>query len=119
MKNRSLYAVLTRFGIVAAVLTALLVIAPAATADEAASPCNDTGMACSFDENDPDLVVAEYSASDPEGAGIDWAIEGPDAADFDITDGTLSFNESPNFEAPSDTPVTGPGDQGAVTTTTS
>ena len=35
MKNRSLYAVLTRFGIVAAVLTALLVIAPAATAQEA------------------------------------------------------------------------------------
>ena len=44
MKNRSLYAVLTRFGIVAAVLTALLVIAPAAAQEEAEmGPCDDEG----------------------------------------------------------------------------
>ena len=32
MKNRSLYAVLTRFGIIAAVLATLVLIAPAASA---------------------------------------------------------------------------------------
>ena len=52
MKNRSLYAVLTRFGIVAAVLTALLVIAPAAAQEEAdMGPCNDAGTECDYDEN--------------------------------------------------------------------
>ena len=108
MKNRSLYAVLTRFGIVAAVLTALLVIAPAAAqeADEADDePCkmNDAGtlLECDYDEIDT-VAVAEFTSGDPEGEGIDWSVGGLDGEDFDITGGVLTFKKSPNFEAPSD-----------------
>ncbi len=105
MKNRSLYAVLTRFGIVAAVLTALLVIAPAATAQEAdPPPCTMVGsktVTCSYDEDGTD-AVADFSAMDPEGEGIAWAAKGADVLDFDVTGGVLTFKASPNFEGPTD-----------------
>ena len=86
MKNRSLYAVLTRFGIVAAVLTALLVIAPAA-AQEAAQeadtgPCkmNAGVLECDYDENGTDSDGGTYSRRPtPRVEGIDWDVEGPDA----------------------------------------
>ena len=104
MKNRSLYAVLTRFGIVAAMLTALLVIAPVgAQTEEEADPCsmNAGVLECGYDEIGTD-PVATFESSDPEGEGIDWSLDGVDAADFDITGGVLTFKKSPNFEAPSD-----------------
>ena len=101
MKNRSLYAVLTRFGIVAAVLTALLVIAPAAAQEADTGPCNAAGTECDYDENDT-VPIATYSSADPEGQGIDWSVGGPDGEDFDITGGVLTFKKSPNFEDPSD-----------------
>ena len=101
MKNRSLYAVLTRFGIVAAVLTALLVIAPAAAQEADDNPCNAAGTECDYDETGTD-PIATYSSADPEGQGIDWSVGGPDGADFDITGGVLTFKKSPNFEAPTD-----------------
>ena len=82
MKNRSLYSVLTRFGIVAAVLTALLVIAPAAAQEADTGPCNDAGTECDYDENDTD-PIATYSSADPEGQGIEWSVGGTDGADFD------------------------------------
>ena len=102
MKNRSLYAVLTRFGIVAAVLTALLVIAPAAAQEADTGPCNDDGDVCMIDENAEDLVIATYSASDPEGQGITWSVEGVDHASFSIEGGVLAFKEAPDFESPGD-----------------
>ena len=101
MKNRSLYAVLTRFGIVAAVLTALLVIAPVGAQEEEAAPCsmNAGVLECGYDENGTD-AVATFESSDPEGEGIDWSLDGPDAADFTIDGGVLAFAKSPNFEGP-------------------
>ena len=101
MKNRSLYSVLTRFGIVAAVLTALLVIAPAAAQEADTGPCNDAGTECDYDENGTD-PIATYSSADPEGQGIEWSVGGTDGVDFDITGGVLTFKKSPNFEAPTD-----------------
>ena len=52
----------------------------------------------------PDLVVANFTAVDPEGSSATWNdLGGDDAADFSFTNGVLSFAEAPNFEAPADT----------------
>ena len=58
MKNRSLYAVLTRFGIIAAVLATLVLIAPAATA-QSVSECELDGstVKCTYEENGTDPVA--------------------------------------------------------------
>ena len=101
MKNRSLYAVLTRFGIVAAVLTALLVIAPAAAQEEAdMGNCTDANT-CTYDENGMD-PVATYTSADPEGAGVIWSTGGPDGSLFSAEGGVLAFKSSPNYEDPKD-----------------
>ena len=116
MLNRPLNAVLVRLAIVAVALAALLLIAPAATAQEADAdpPCatNDDGVVeCGYDENGTD-AVADFSAMDPEGEGIDWAVEGDRRqADFDITGGVLTFKKSPNFEMPGDAERTGVEDK--------
>ena len=102
MKNRSLYAVLTRFGIVAAVLTALLVIAPAAAQEADTGPCDDKGTTCSIDENADDLVIETYTSADPEGQGITWSVEGVDHASFSIEGGVLAFKKAPDYEMPGD-----------------
>ena len=47
-------------------------------------------------------AVADFSATDPELEGIEWAVEGLDAEFFDITGGVLTFKKSPNYEMPSD-----------------
>ena len=113
MLNRPLNAVLVRLAIVAVALAALLLIAPAATADEADPPCSMVGstVTCSYDEDGTD-AVADFSAMDPEGEGIVWDAEGLDRDAFDITGGVLTFKTSPNFEMPSDVDdpdTTGPG----------
>ena len=49
--------------------------------------------------------VATFTADDPEGATIDWTLDGTHAALFDITSGVLTFIVSPDFEdaaAPTD-----------------
>ena len=45
-------------------------------------------------------VVGEYTAMDPEGAGVTWSdLSGNDATDFDLSnDGVLTFKHSPDFE---------------------
>ena len=106
MKNRSSYAVLTRFGIIGALLATLVFIAPAVFAAE------------EFDyaENGED-PVATFSASDPDADAddIDWSLKGVDADDFEIEGGVLTFKDSPNFESPTDRDEDGDtsGDQGA------
>ena len=42
------------------------------------------------------------AALDPEGEAIEWAVEGLDAADFEISGGVLTFKKAPNYEMPSD-----------------
>ena len=92
MKNRSSYAVLTRFGIIAAVLATLVLIAPAVSA---ADPLE-------FDyAEDREDAVATFTASDPDAdAGdIEWDLEGVDKGIFKISDeGVLTFDKQPNFE---------------------
>ena len=46
--------------------------------------------------------VSTYTATDPEGASINWSLTGTDAEDFNIEGGVLTFKESPNYEDPSD-----------------
>ena len=92
MKNRSSYAVLTRFGIIAAILAALVLIAPAVSA---ADP-----IEIDYPENGED-PVAEFSASDPDADAddIEWSLEGVDDGIFKISDeGVLTFDKKPNFE---------------------
>ena len=104
MKNRSLYSVLTRFGIVAAVLTALLVIAPAATA-QSASECALDGstVKCTYEENGTD-PVASFSATDDEGDAITWSLkEADDYKKFAISaSAVLTFMSPPDFDSPGD-----------------
>ena len=103
MKNRSLYSVLTRFGIVAAVLTALLVIAPAAAqeADEmVGGDCSDA-MTCTYPENATGPVIT-YVAADEDGDSVTWAVDGTDKAKFEIEGGVLSFASPPDYEMPGD-----------------
>ena len=95
MKNRSSYAVLTRFGIIAAILATLVLIAPVVSATDP--------LEFSYDENGKDPVET-FTANDPDAdAGdIEWDLEGVDAPDFDIKGGVLTFKKSPNYEGATD-----------------
>ena len=44
--------------------------------------------------------VATYTATDPEGLTIIWALSGTDGADFSIIEGDLTFNAGPDYEDP-------------------
>ena len=90
MKNRSSYAVLTRFGIIAAILGALVLIASAASATDVIE----------YAENGTD-PVATLTATDPEGDDITWALAGGvDDSKFEIGEdtGVLTFKDPPDFE---------------------
>ena len=95
MKNRSLYAVLTRFGIIGAVLTAVLLIGSVASAQGVNSDAHE------YAENTEITVpLGTYSAVDPEGEGVEYGVSDED--NFAISeDGVLTFKSSPDFE---DTP---------------
>ena len=55
-----------------------------------------------YDENG-DGPVAMFTATDPEGADVEWSVEGLDKADFLIdASGVLTFAKSPNYESPTD-----------------
>ena len=92
MKNRSNYAVLTRFGILGALLATLAFIAPVVFAN---------AIEVNYAENGTEPVTA-FSATDPEGEEIKWSLDGPDAATFTIEGGVLAFKKSPNYEKPTD-----------------
>ena len=53
---------------------------------------------------DPTLVLASYSASDPEGQAITrWSLGGSDAGDFNIDEfGDLTFRNVPDYDRPAD-----------------
>ena len=60
-------------------------------------------------------TVAAYTAMDPEGEEITWSLSdavddghGPDYGDFTIEGGVLTFNESPDYETPTDRVGTSP-----------
>ena len=55
-----------------------------------------------YREDRTDLVVARYSADDPDGDDVTWRLLGTDAGDFRITDGVLTFRIAPNYERPHD-----------------
>ena len=49
------------------------------------------------------MVVATFTATDPEGDDIMWRVEGPDGARFALSaSGELTFRRPPDFEAPQD-----------------
>ena len=51
-----------------------------------------------------DGEVGAYAASDPEGATIEWTLDGDDEAVFSISEsGVLTFRQSPDYETPADT----------------
>ena len=92
MKNRSIYAVLTRFGIIAAVLATLVLIAPAVSA---ADP-----LEFDYPENGTDRLRRSARRTRTRDAGdINWSLGGVDKDDSSrLTDGVLTFKKSPNFE---------------------
>ena len=47
-------------------------------------------------------TVATYIAVDPENDSISWSLSGDDSRVFSITEGALTFKESPDFEEPED-----------------
>ena len=56
------------------------------------------------ENRDPTLVLASYSASDPEGQAITrWSLGGSDAGDFNIDEfGDLTFRNTPDYDRPAD-----------------
>ena len=43
--------------------------------------------------------VARYTATDPEGATVEWSLVGTDHGDFEISDsGELTFSQKPDYE---------------------
>ena len=54
-----------------------------------------------YAENGTD-AVEQFVAVDPEGQDVSWRLSGDDANDFSITDGSLTFNSSPDYESPTD-----------------
>ena len=44
-------------------------------------------------------AVATFTATDPEGKSITWALDGEDAAAFSIVNGVLRFTSPPDYEA--------------------
>ena len=56
------------------------------------------------ENRDPTLVLASYSASDPEGQAITrWSLSGSDSGDFSISgDGELTFRNTPDYDRPAD-----------------
>ena len=82
------------------------------TDDENEPPAITGTVPASFDEgtdasplSGAALRVVGFTADDPDPdtvSTITWALSGPDAADFTITDGDLTFVASPNFESPAD-----------------
>ena len=77
--------------------------------DDANEPPAITGtVPDSFDEEltGNELTVVTFMAEDPDPdnniTDITWSLSGPDAGDFTITGGVLTFRESPNYEMPAD-----------------
>ena len=56
------------------------------------------------ENRDPALVLARYSASDPEGLPITrWSLSGSDGGDFTISEnGELRFRNTPDYDQPAD-----------------
>ena len=52
-----------------------------------------------YPENGTD-AVATFTAIDPEGESVTWAVAGTDDAAFSIENGVLRFKSSPDFESP-------------------
>ena len=102
MKNRSLHSVLTRFGIIAAILATLVLIAPAATAQSVCELDGST-VKCDYEENGTD-PVASFNATDDEGDAITWSLkEADDYKKFAISaSGVLTFMSPPDFDSPGD-----------------
>ena len=70
-------------------------------ADENEAPEVTGDTTISYAENRED-TVAEYTATDPEKATIQWSLSGDDADDFSISGGVLTFATSPDYEDPAD-----------------
>ena len=56
------------------------------------------------ENRDATLVLATYTASDPEGQAITrWSLSGSDSGDFSISeDGELTFRNTPDYDRPAD-----------------
>ena len=105
---------IARIALFAAVLLAVLFLASQsffpAFAQEAVpnAPSTMGTEEIDYDENDDGPVVV-YTATDPEGETVFWSVvavaddaESLDSGAFDITNGVLTFMDSPNFETPVD-----------------
>ncbi len=101
MFNRPFNAVLTRLAIVAAILATLLLVAPAASAQDSPAMCQQDGsmVTCTYEENSREPVLS-FSAGDQEGvSSFEWSVTGLDGDLFDISDaGVLTFKSPPDFE---------------------
>ena len=72
--------------------------------DDVNEPPEITGtVPPSFNEGTNRQVVT-FTADDPDDTDTvdDWSVSGPDAGDFTIVDGALTFRSDPNYEMPAD-----------------
>ena len=98
--------------VVMAALLAATLPAWAQTADRPPAIPNAPTMH-DHNENDPNSIY-RYRAADPERLKVFWTLSGPDAADFTIDGGTLSFKSPPNYESPTDRANDEDGSGGAL-----
>ena len=97
MLKKSLNPTIVRLFVAVAVLATLTFGVHTASAQS----LNPTAV--TYDEND-EVPVGVYRASDPQGRTIAWSVGGTDADDFEIDEdtGVLTFKSPPDFENPTD-----------------
>ena len=61
-----------------------------------------SGSASPDYEENGTAAVGSYLATDPQGDAITWSLTGEDRSAFNISDGVLSFINSPDYDVPAD-----------------
>ena len=98
MSNSSSYAVIAKAVLLVGVMLAVLLLS---SRFHDSAHANVDGGTIEIPENSDATVVA-YTAVDPEGYTVVWSVSGTDAADFSVEEGALTFDDTPDYEAPTD-----------------
>ena len=98
MHNITSFSVIAKVGLLIGVMLALFLLSSGLYDYAHARTAPET---IDYEEGRTDAVAA-FTAVDPEGHGIQWALSGNDAPDFSIDGGALTFKSTPDYENPVD-----------------
>ena len=94
MHNITSFSVIAKVGLLVGVMLALFLLSSGLYDSAHARTAPET---IDYEEGRTDAVAA-FTAVDPEGHGIQWTLDGTDAAAFSIDGGALTFNRTADFE---------------------